>query len=69
MTEEQGSMMDQNEFMKRMKAIASDLWGSVVPAEEEEPPEPQQKEKPLVQEPVKPNFKNTSFLRWRSIRE
>ena len=27
--------MDQNEFMKRMKAIASDLWGGIAPAEEE----------------------------------
>lgn len=32
--------MDQNEFMKRMKAIASDLWGGTVPAEEEENPAP-----------------------------
>ena len=24
--------MDQNEFMKRMKAIASDLWGGIAPA-------------------------------------
>lgn len=34
--------MDQNEFMKRMKAIASDLWGGVAPAEEDkkEPAEP-----------------------------
>ena len=29
--------MDQNEFMKRMKAIASDLWGGIAPAEEEKP--------------------------------
>ena len=29
--------MDQNEFMKRMKAIASDLWGGIAPAEEEGP--------------------------------
>ena len=29
--------MDPNEFMKRMKAIASDLWGGAVPAEEEAP--------------------------------
>ena len=29
--------IDQNEFMKRMKAIASDLWGGVVPTEEEKP--------------------------------
>lgn len=35
MSEEQGSFMDQKDLMKRMKAIASDLWGSVVPGEEE----------------------------------
>ena len=29
--------MDQNEFMKRMKAIASDLWGSVSSVTEEVP--------------------------------
>lgn len=31
--------MDQNEFMKRMKAIATDLWGGIAPAEKtaEEP--------------------------------
>ena len=29
------SGMDQNEFMKRMKAIASDLWGGGTPAGEE----------------------------------
>lgn len=34
MSEQQGTPMDQNEFMKRMKAIASDLWGSVAPREE-----------------------------------
>jgi hypothetical protein len=37
MTDEQGTFMDQNEFMKRMKAIASDLWGGTAPAEEEKP--------------------------------
>lgn len=35
MSEEQGSFMDQKDLMKRMKAIASDLWGSVVPGGEE----------------------------------
>ena len=39
MSEEQGGMMDQKDLMKRMKAIASDLWGSVV-SDEEEPVEP-----------------------------
>ena len=27
MSDQQNNIMDQNEFMKRMKAIASDLWG------------------------------------------
>ena len=36
MTEQNNyTSMDQNEFMKRMKAIASDLWGGIAPAEEE----------------------------------
>ena len=39
--------MDPNEFMKRMKAIASDLWGGT-PAEEEETA-PAQPPKPAVQ--------------------
>lgn len=35
MTEENNyTGMDQNEFMKRMKAIATDLWGGIAPAEE-----------------------------------
>ena len=38
MTEENSfTNMDQNEFMKRMKAIASDLWGGISPPEEETP--------------------------------
>ena len=46
MTEENNNYtsMDQNEFMKRMKAIASDLWGSVAPAEEQNPAAETQKE-------------------------
>lgn len=35
MTEENNyTSMDQNEFMKRMKAIASDLWGGTVPEDD-----------------------------------
>ena len=35
MTEQNNyTSMDQNEFMKRMKAIATDLWGGIAPAEE-----------------------------------
>ena len=37
MTDEKNTSMDQIEFMKRMKAIASDLWGGILPAEESVP--------------------------------
>ena len=37
MSEQYNSPMDQNEFMKRMKAIASDLWGGVMPVASEAP--------------------------------
>ena len=37
MAEEQGMSMDQLEFMKRMKAIASDLWGGNSAPEEAAP--------------------------------
>ena len=39
--------MDPNEFMKRMKAIASDLWGAA--SVEEEKPEPAYGADPLDQ--------------------
>ena len=45
--------MDQNEFMKRMKAIASDLWGGIAPAEEEKPVRADQKDvAPAVSEKI-----------------
>ena len=47
------SNMDQNEFMKRMKAIASDLWGGVAPAEEEKT-EPAEQKKPAAAATEKP---------------
>ena len=51
--------MDQNEFMKRMKAIASDLWGGVVPAEEEKPKPAVQKENaPAASEKMKAGIQN-----------
>ena len=51
--------MDQNEFMKRMKAIASDLWGGVVPAEEEKTKPAAQKESaPTVSEKIKTGIQN-----------
>ena len=45
--------MDQNEFMKRMRAIASDLWGGIVPQEEEKPAHASQPA-PAAAEPQKP---------------
>ena len=55
MTEDKNyTNMDQNEFMKRMKAIASDLWGGTVPADDgAEPAVSGQKETPSP-EPEKP---------------
>ena len=56
MSDQYNSPMDQNEFMKRMKAIASDLWGGVMPVATTEAPaaaEPAQP-KPAVKETEKP---------------
>ncbi len=55
MSDQYNSPMDQNEFMKRMKAIASDLWGGVMPVASEAPAaaEPAQP-KPAVKETEKP---------------
>ncbi len=51
--------MDQNEFMKRMKAIASDLWGGIAPAEEEKPVRADQKDvAPAVSEKMKASIQN-----------
>ena len=44
MSEENGPAMEENELMKRMKAIASDLWGSVAQDGEEEADEPGEQE-------------------------
>ncbi len=52
MTDEPNVSMDQIEFMKRMKAIASDLWGGIVPPEAEEEPA-QEEPKAPTQEPGK----------------
>ena len=56
MTEENSfTNMDQNEFMKRMKAIASDLWGGVMPVATETPAAGSSVQpKPPVKEPEKP---------------
>ena len=55
MSDQYNSPMDQNEFMKRMKAIASDLWGGVMPVATEAPAaaEPAQP-KPAAKETEKP---------------
>ena len=53
MTDEQSTGIEQNEFMKRMKAIASDLWGSVAPAEEI-PDDPGEQTQPVPKTPEKP---------------
>ena len=51
--------MDQNEFMKRMKAIASDLWGGIAPAEEETPaPAVQKDNTPAAPEKLKTGIQN-----------
>ena len=51
--------IDQNEFMKRMKAIASDLWGGVAPAEEEKPtPAVQKDNAPAASEKTKAGIQN-----------
>ena len=46
MSEEQNYTMDQNEFLKRMKAIATDLWGGTLPAEDPAPAPERPKEAP-----------------------
>ncbi len=52
MSGEQNYTMDQNEFMKRMKEIANDFWGSMAPAENTVSVPEEAKAK--AQEPEKP---------------
>lgn len=55
MSDQQNNIMDQNEFMKRMKAIASDLWGGMMPVATETPAAGSSVQpKPPVKEPEKP---------------
>ena len=54
MSEQNNNLMDQNEFMKRMKAIASDLWGGVMPVATETPAAPAQQSKPAPRPQEKP---------------
>ena len=60
MTEENNyTGMDQIEFMKRMKAIASDLWGGIVPAEEgKTEPAAQKETAPAAAEKPKTDIRN-----------
>ena len=58
--------MDQNEFMKRMKAIASDLWGGIAPAEEEGP-KPAGGQNAAPAEPAKPKTDIQSI--WKTADE
>ena len=54
MTDEMNTGIDQIEFMKRMKAIASDLWGGITPAQEEAPAPEKTKEEPAPRDSGKP---------------
>jgi len=60
--------IDQNEFMKRMKAIASDLWGGSAPAEgKQEIPEHEKKASPAAAEQEK--LKRTIRNIWKTADE
>ena len=65
MTDTPNVSMDPNEFMKRMKAIASDLWGGVAP--EEEPSSVPEQRKELLTEPEKPKTDIQSL--WKTADE
>ena len=67
MTDEQNMSMDQNEFMKRMKAIASDLWGGILPAEESVPAPANKPAEPARKEPEKPKAALQSI--WKTADE
>ena len=54
MTDDKNVSMDQIEFMKRMKAIASDLWGGIMPLEESAPAPADKPAEPVKKEPEKP---------------
>lgn len=66
MTEQNNTSMDQNEFMKRMKAIATDLWGGIAPAEEKTAESARQKEP----EPAEQDRKKTDIRSiWKTADE
>ena len=66
MTEDMNMSMDQNEFMRRMKAIASDLWGGIAPLEEAVPV-PEERRETVPQEPEKPKTDIRSL--WKTADE
>ena len=60
--------LDQIEFMKRLKAIGSDLWGGVVPEEEEkEPAKPARQEERPSRTAAKPALDITNL--WKTADE
>jgi hypothetical protein len=67
MTDEQNMSMDQNEFMKRMKAIASDLWGGILPPEEPAADPVNKPAEPVRKEPEKPKTALQSI--WKTADE
>ena len=67
MTDEQNMSMDQNEFMKRMKAIASDLWGGILPPEEPAAAPVNKPAEPVRKEPEKPKTALQSI--WKTADE
>ena len=67
MTDTPNVSMDPNEFMKRMKAIASDLWGGILPAEESVPAPANKPAEPARKEPEKPKAALQSI--WKTADE
>lgn len=67
MAEDQNMSMDQIEFMKRMKAIASDLWGGMPSGIPEQTAEPEN----TKEAPSRPETKKASDIRsiWKTADE
>ncbi len=68
MTDNQNMSMDQVEFMKRMKAIASDLWGGAFPADPAMPA-PAQQQEPEPEKPVKKTPEREIRNLWKTADE
>ena len=71
MSEGQGTFIDQKEFLKRMKAIASDLWGDTASAEDETPEaEESSEQKPQVTEAHEPESRKADIRSlWKTADE